>query len=177
MRIGRHKTEIELASGTNPAATIQEARRDDLNHILALQKACYRQEAEIYGDYEIPPLLQTAESIIADFEHQVFLKLQAGERIIGSVRGQTDNGTCKIGRLIVHEDFQNQGWGTQLMRAIEERFSEVKRYELFTGHRSDKNLTLYRKLGYTECRRERVSSRLEIIFLEKANQSLQAPLP
>jgi len=54
--------------------TILRAQQKDLAAILALQKLCYLQEAAIYDDYDIPPLLQTMESIIIDFEQNVFLK-------------------------------------------------------------------------------------------------------
>ena len=148
---------------------IQKALRADLTQILDLQKACYQQEAELYDDYEISPMLQTLESITEDFEHQVFLKVAAADRIIGSVRGQLTRDTCNIGRLIVHQDFQNRGWGQRLMNALEEQFPTAQRYKLFTGHRSVKNLSLYQKLGYTEFRRERVNPRLTVVFLEKTS--------
>jgi uncharacterized glyoxalase superfamily protein PhnB len=36
---------------------------DDLDEILGLQKECYRQEAEIYNDFTIPPLTQNIDSL------------------------------------------------------------------------------------------------------------------
>nr|WKN34897.1 GNAT family N-acetyltransferase [Tunicatimonas sp. TK19036] len=149
--------------------TILESTRNDLLSILELQKVCYWQEAEIYDDFVIPPLTQTLASITHDFEQQVILKAESEKTIVGSVRGYLEGETCKIGRLIVHQDFQNKGIGAQLMRAIEERFAEAQMYELFTGHLSAKNLYLYKKLGYTAFRQERVNNRLELVFLEKKN--------
>jgi hypothetical protein len=43
----------------------------------------------------------------------------------------------------------------------------ASRYELFTGHKSKRNLYLYKKLGYCEFRREKVSENLSLVFLEK----------
>ncbi len=40
------------------------------------------------------------------------------------------------------------------MRAIETRFHGADEYELFTGHKSERNLALYRHLGYAEDRAE-----------------------
>ena len=112
--------------------TIQSAQQEDLAEILALQKECYLQEAAIYEDYNIPPLLQTMESIEIDFEQNVFIKDIENGKIIGSVRAYQETQICKIGRLIVHPDFQNKGLGKQLMKRIEKEFSEVDKYELFT---------------------------------------------
>ena len=93
--------------------------------ILSLQKLAYRSEAEIYNDFTIPPMTQTLEGIKADFEKQVFLKAVGNERMIGSVRAQVREGTCFIGRLVVHPDLQDQGIGATLMREVERRFDQA----------------------------------------------------
>lgn len=139
----------------------------DAEEILSLQKLAYRSEAEIYNDFTIPPMTQTLEGIKADFEKQVFLKAVGNERMIGSVRAQVREGTCFIGRLVVHPDLQDQGIGATLMREVERRFDQAGRYELFTGHRSERSPHLYQKLGYEPFRRERVSQALTLVFLEK----------
>jgi hypothetical protein len=84
---------------------IERATVLDAEEILSLQKLAYRSEAEIYNDFNIPPLVQTLESIEKDFENQYFLKAVMDGKIIGSVRAYTKEGTCYIGRLIVHPDF------------------------------------------------------------------------
>lgn len=146
------------------------AEKNDLPEILELQKNCYLDEAKIYNDYEIPPIIQTLDCIEKDFESEVFLKVECESRIIGSVRGFSDKETCRIGRLIVDKSFRDRGLGTKLMLAMESRFWFVKRFELFTGHKSKKNLFLYKKLGYIEFKRQRINEKLEFVFLEKINQ-------
>ena len=146
---------------------IELALKEDLTDILKLQKLAYQSEARIYNDFMIPPLLQTLEQINDDFENQMFLKATVNKQIVGSVRAYKEIDTCYIGRLIVHPDFQNQGIGTSLINAIEARFCNLKRYELFTGHKSKKNLYLYQKLGYKQFRTYRIHERLQMIYLEK----------
>ncbi|RPI52258.1 MAG: GNAT family N-acetyltransferase [Chloroflexi bacterium] len=100
------------------------------------------------------------------------------ERIVGSVRATVRDDTCFIGRLIVHPEVQDQGIGTRLLAEIEACFplrsapgcyAGVRRYELFTGHRSQKNLHLYDKLGYRPLRTQRLNDRLTLVYLEKTN--------
>jgi ribosomal protein S18 acetylase RimI-like enzyme len=83
-----------------------------------------------------------------------------------------DDGTARIGKLIVHPRMQRHGLGGRLLRALEERLadeSEAKRYRLATGHRSEIGLRLYRKLGYTQIgTAEHVSRRLSMVTLEKS---------
>ena len=146
---------------------IERATVDDAEEILSLQKLAYRSEAEIYDDFTIPPLLQTLEEIKKDFENQTILKATLDEKIRGSVRAFIKEGTCYVGRLIVHPDFQNRGMGKELMKKIEEIFKEAQRFELFTGHRSEKNLYLYQKLGYKIFKTVKAHDRLNIVYLEK----------
>jgi ribosomal protein S18 acetylase RimI-like enzyme len=146
---------------------IERATVSDAGEILSLQKLAYRSEAEIYDDFSIPPLLQSLEEIKKDFESQIFLKATVNGKIRGSVRAFAKEGTCYIGRLIVHPEFQDRGLGTKLMNRIEENFKDVKRFELFTGHRSEKNLHLYQKLGYRIFKTVKANDRLNIVYLEK----------
>ena len=148
---------------------IESANISDAAEILELQKLAYFGEAEIYNEFGIPPLTQTFAEILADFDRCLYLKTSAESKIIGSVRAYVQFGTCFIGKLIVHPDCQNRGIGTRLMHEIEQRFDDVERYELFTGHLSERNLHLYHKLGYRPFRTERVTDALSLIYLEKLN--------
>ncbi len=83
-----------------------------------------------------------------------------------------NNETCYIGRLIVHPDFQNQGIGIRLMKEIENFFMECKRFELMAGHKSERNLKLYKRLGYTKVKTEKLTENLDLVYLEK-NKSIK----
>jgi ribosomal protein S18 acetylase RimI-like enzyme len=104
--------------------------------------------------------------------HHVFLKaVEENGTIIGSVRASLKKETVYIGRLIVEPECQNKGVGTMLMRSIEQYFLSAKRYELFTGHLSSRNLHLYRKLGYREFKRIPVTNSLTMLFLERDREN------
>jgi hypothetical protein len=76
---------------------IQRALVEDAETILKLQKHAYRSEAEIYNDYNIPPLMQTPDEIKQEFMHHVFLKaVEETETIIGSVRVWLEKETAYI---------------------------------------------------------------------------------
>lgn len=146
---------------------IYRAGIEDAAEILALQKLAYRSEAENYGDWTIPPLLQNLEEIRGQFRSHLFLKAVIEGSIIGSLRSRVSSSTCQIGRLIVHPDWQNRGIGTLLLQEVERCHPDAVRFELFTGSQSLANLRLYRRLGYEEFRREPLSSRVELVYLQK----------
>jgi ribosomal protein S18 acetylase RimI-like enzyme len=149
------------------SVSVLQATLGDAEAILDLQRVAYRSEAELYQDFEIPPLTQSIEDLKKTYRTHIFLKAVIGDRIVGSVRAQNQNGICQIGRLIVHPDFQQKGIGTELMNRIEAVFGTAEKYELFTGHRSIGNLRLYQRLGYRECRRQVISDKLTLVFMEK----------
>lgn len=146
---------------------ILEATAADATEILALQKLAYLSEAELYGDFNIPPLTQTLDEIRAEFAKRIFLKAVEDGSIIGSVQGFRIAGTCFVGRLMVHPERQGKGIGTRLMAAIEAAFPDAERFELFTGHRSFANIRLYERVGYRIFRTEKVSPALSLVFMEK----------
>ncbi len=158
------KNRVELTASFD--YKVKMATLSDLETILYLQKCCYLSEAELYNDYSIPPLTQTLDSIKNDFEKQTIYKLDFNGIIIGSIRAFVQNDTCYIGRLVVDKKYQNMGFGKLLIDTVEKDFGYVKRFELFTGFKSLKNLYLYNKLGYIEYKVERLNN-LEIKYLEK----------
>ncbi len=149
---------------------LERATVQDAEAILQLQLLAYRQEAAIYNNFEIPPLLQSLQNLKEEFQTHTFLVARSGHQIVGSVRALCRDGCCHIGRLIVHPSQQRQGLGSRLMAAIEAAFPEAQYYELFTGHRSDGNLRLYNRLGYREFKRVHAAPGLEIVFLQKPLQ-------
>jgi len=147
---------------------ITKASFEDLKTILVLQKQAFLSEADIYNDFDIsPPLLQTLEELTKEFSESIILKAVLGDFIVGSVRGFQVDETVFIKRLIVNPNYQNQGIGTKLMKSIEDSFKNNKRYELFTGHKSKRNLHLYQKIGYKEFKRIPIHENLTMIYLEK----------
>jgi predicted N-acetyltransferase YhbS len=116
---------------------IEKAREADVPEILLLQREAYQSEAEIYNDYSIQPLTQTLEQAKQEFQNNMVLKAVLDGKIIGSVRAYEKDNTAYIGKLIVSPAHQNKGIGKQLLQAIENEF-QGKRFELFTGSKSEK---------------------------------------
>ncbi len=149
---------------------IRDASESDAAEILRVQKLAFHGQAVLYNDFSLPPLVQTLEEMLAEFKECRFLKAVSCGAIVGSVRGRSEGQTCHVSRLFVHPDWQSRGVGKMLMRAIEERFGSAKRFELFTGHKSAKNLELYAQLGYVSFGERVQSPNVRLICLEKRKQ-------
>lgn len=146
---------------------ITHASSEDAIAILELQKLAYQSEALLYNDFNIPPLTQTLDELRSDFTSKVFLKAQVEDKIVGSVIGYQERSTCFVERLVVHPDFQGQGIGATLMDQIESCFEQAQRFELFTGHKSERNIHLYERLGYKLFKIEEINQNLLFVFMEK----------
>ena len=124
---------------------ILKAEKNDLSKILELQKIAYLSEAEIHNDYSIQPLNQSIEELEREYENNIILKLINNNIIIGSIRAFEENNCVFIGKLIVHPEYQNKGYGTKLLLEIEKYF-KCKIFKLFTSSKSNKNLYIYKKM-------------------------------
>lgn len=153
------------------SVTISAASAQDAEHILKLQYLCYQSEAELYGDYTIEPLTQTLDDLKDEIARGHALVARLGGEVVASVRGVVDaEGTARIGKLIVHPRMRHHGLGGRLLDAIEGSFGgheSAKRFQLFTGHRSEGNLRLYRSKGYAPVASESAGPGLTLVTLEK----------
>ncbi|WP_027938447.1 GNAT family N-acetyltransferase [Anaeroarcus burkinensis] len=154
-------------SGNKEDVSVKIADKSDAESILILQKEAYASEAALYGKWDIEPLRQTLEGLIAEWDEQVVLKAVLGETVAGSIRGRLQGETCCVGKLMVKPELQNKGLGKMLLYALENSFPKVRRFELFTGEKSLKNLHLYEQMGYCRERTQEIDAMLKIVFLVK----------
>ncbi|GGW19517.1 GNAT family N-acetyltransferase [Streptomyces capoamus] len=153
------------------SVTISVATEQDAEQIFRLQYLCFQSEAALYGNYRIDPLVQTLDSVRQEVAADCVFVARLGEEVVGSVRGKvTEDGAAAIGKLCVHPRLQGHGIGARLLRAAEAALESERgatRFRLFTGHRSEGNLRLYRRVGYRTVGRAKGDDGVEMIILEK----------
>lgn len=150
---------------------IGPATAGEAEAILKLQYLCFQQEAALYDDYSLAPLTQTLSSLLLEYDSHRILAARLGNEVIGSARAIARDGTCYIGRVIVHPRLQKRGIGKRLVEAIEREFPGVQRYELFTGDRSEGNLRFYAGLGYVPFRTAAINDVVKLVYMEKLRGS------
>ncbi len=165
------KKQNEMMALTNglDQAIYQRANKNDAPEILGLQKTAYQSELEIYGDDSLPALQQTLEEMQKEFDRpgQVFVKTVINGKIIGSMRGYPLNDTAYLSRVLVHPYFRSRGIGRRLVEETEKVFPNVKRFEVKTGHKSDRNLFQFRAQGYEQFKTEPFTPAITWVYLQK----------
>ncbi|MGW0749442.1 GNAT family N-acetyltransferase [Streptomyces sp. NPDC002587] len=153
------------------SVTISAAAAEDAEQIFKLQYLAFQREAELYGNYLIQPLTQSLDSLKGELATDTVLVARLGDEVVGAVRGSVDgDGTGKIAKLCVHPRLQGHGLGARLLRAVEVALagdSATTRFRLHTGHKSESNLRLYRKAGYTQVGGRTASDGVRLVILEK----------
>jgi ribosomal protein S18 acetylase RimI-like enzyme len=154
------------------SVTISVATEQDAEQIFRLQYLCFQSEAALYGNYRIAPLVQTLESVRQELVSDCVFVARLGDEVVGSVRGSiTEDGAAAIGKLCVHPRLQGHGIGARLLRAAEAALAEERgatKFRLHTGHRSEGNLRLYRRVGYETVGTAEGTDGVPMIVLEKA---------
>lgn len=149
----------------------------DAGELLTLQRAAYVTQAQAHRDLDLPPLRQTLSELIEEVsDPEVFAagwRDEAG-RLVAAVRIRVRRcapNVGEVGRLIVVPDRQGQAIGSSLLTAAERALpASVTEFRLFTGERSEGNLRLYARLGYTETHREETPAGYALVHMAKPRQ-------
>jgi ech hydrogenase subunit C len=167
------------------------AEKTDAAAILALQKTVFQSETEAYGDDSLPAMQQSLQDIEEEFDSQpsraveplgargsgtgadaatdrvVFLKAVINGKVIGSIRGHAEGSDVHLRRLIVHPYFRGRGIGRRLIDEIEKVFPNARRFETKVGHRNERSLLRFGKLGYAQFKNEQFTPAIMWIYLQK----------
>ncbi|GAA4196705.1 GNAT family N-acetyltransferase [Microbispora amethystogenes] len=128
----------------------------------------------VYYDDDFPRITEVYLAAGGDF--LVGEVAPAGIVAMGGLR-RIDGHTAEMCRLRVHPDHQRRGYGTRMTEALEERARSLG-YSTLRGDttlRQVAALTLYRKSGWRELRREARGDNV-VIYIEKQLSAVVSPL-
>ena len=146
---------------------IGPARAGDAAGLLAVQRAAFAVEADLYGVASLPPQLESLEAVTAEIQAGHVLVARLDGRVVGSARRVLVGTDVEVGRLSVLPELQGRGLGRRLLAAAEE-VPGAAPAPLFTGHLSAGNLGLYHRRGYRQFDRRRITPEVELIYLRKS---------
>ncbi|HHT7191074.1 TPA: GNAT family N-acetyltransferase, partial [Bacillus cereus] len=137
--------------------SIEKATILDAEKLTEIMKRTFDAEAKqwLYGqddviDYNIqPPGYSSVEMMKYSIEELNSFKVMMAEDIIGgiiiTISGKSYG---RIDRIFVDPVYQGKEIGSQVINLIEEKFSNVRIWDLETSSRQVNNHHFYRKMGY-----------------------------
>jgi GNAT superfamily N-acetyltransferase len=129
--------------------SIARAAPEDAIVIHEIQMRAFAEEGRVSGTVEIPPLMETIESIELLIRNHTVLTARHEDRVVGSARGIASGSICTIRGVLVEPSCQGRGIGASLLRAVEQRHPQVERFELTTNTLVPGNVQFYERRGYT----------------------------
>lgn len=155
------------------------AETGDVSELVVLQRCCWVTEAIVNDTLAIPALYEDHETVRTWVAEKHVWTVRQGPRLVAAVRAHQDGPRWEIGRLMVAPDLRGMGLGRWLLAYAESRApGSVRRFDLFTGARSERNVRMYRSAGYelTGPPEEKLGQHISgAVFLTKARAATSNP--
>lgn len=120
---------------------------ETVGQIWRLQHVAYRLEAELIGFLDIPPLLDTFETLRNCGE--IFYGWIEDQELRGAAAIEIESsGTVTITRMMVDPAYFRQGIAGALIQYILQEYHSVPLFTVSTGTINTPAVTLYRKFGF-----------------------------
>lgn len=121
--------------------------RDTVQQIWALQHMAYPLEAELIGFTELPPLMDTFESISSCGETFYGYVSEDGE-LVGAIAVELEEDQVTISRMMVHPGHFRKGIAASLIQHVLDLYSAASLFVVSTGTKNTPAVTLYEKFGF-----------------------------
>ncbi|MDA3648657.1 GNAT family N-acetyltransferase [Saccharopolyspora indica] len=132
-----------------PGAVTRLFTPEDLAELVVLQRCCWVSEAVLNNTLDVPALHETHDEVLAWTQSWTTLVVRREGRLVAAVRGRLNGQDWEIGRLMVAPDLAGNGIGSALLALIEAQApTSVRRFSLFTGAASQRNIRTYQRAGY-----------------------------
>ncbi len=131
---------------------VETAKAEDVPTIKPMVDAAYSKYIERLG--KLPAAMTADYDKLV--ETQSLYVLRVSGNVVGSILLSRDDDSIKVNNLVVDPSAQGRGYSRVLMDHAEDmaRAQGLAAVTLFTNEKMHENITLYRKIGFTETSRK-----------------------
>ncbi|MGD6804210.1 GNAT family N-acetyltransferase [Rossellomorea aquimaris] len=136
---------------------LKKALLNDAERLTAVMKRTFDEEAkrwlsdqEDVVDYNIqPPGYASVEMTIYMIDELQYYKIIMDEELAGGIiLTIAGNSYGRIDRIFIAPEYQGKGVGSEAIRLIEEKYNNIRIWDLETSSRQLNNHYFYKKMGY-----------------------------
>ncbi|RJX38915.1 GNAT family N-acetyltransferase [Paenibacillus pinisoli] len=142
----------------------QHQDRGVAEQLLAVQLPAYRIEAELIGFWDIPPLRDTAETMMASGETFVGYRIEGA--LAGFISYEDEGDAIDICRMVVHPDYFRRGIARSLVDYVLEGAGKHKRVKVSTGAGNKPAIALYRSFGFADAGEIEIAPEVRLALFE-----------
>lgn len=135
--------------------------RDMVQQIWALQHMAYPLEGKLIGFTELPPLMDTFDTISASGE-DFYGVFNEDEELMGAIAVEKEDTQVTISRMMVHPAHFRKGIAASLIRYILDTYSNASLFIVSTGTKNTPAVSLYKKFGFTPVNTFEVAPSVEL---------------
>lgn len=122
--------------------------RDLMLEVWILQQMAYRLEADLIGFHDIPPLLDTIDSL-QECGETFYGYINEDMELIGAISVEQEwEDSLTISRMMVHPNHFRRGVAGQLIQHVLDQYSEMRKFIVSTGMKNTPAVMLYQKYGF-----------------------------
>ena len=142
---------------------IERAGAEDLETIIAMQRASFKAVYEKYQD-QYDPYLEERER-----PNSFYYFVKEAEKILGFIRLNTNDEQTAgwIGTVAILPEYQNKGYGSEGLGLIEEKFSTITQWDLCTVFQDKGMVAFYEKNSYHQTHTEPEKEGMDMVYMTK----------
>ena len=151
--------------------TLEKAGAEDLETIIAIQRASFKAVYEKYQD-EYDPYLEDRERIkwkLVGRPNSYYYFVKEDEENIGFLRVQTNAELTQawLGTAAILPQYQGKGYGSEGLRLLEEEFPTFRQWDLCTVLQDEGMVAFYEKNGYHQTHIEPEKEGMDMVYMKK----------
>ena len=151
--------------------TLEKAGAEDLETIIAIQRASFKAVYEKYQD-EYDPYLEDRERIkwkLVGRPNSYYYFVKEDEENIGFLRVQTNAELTKawLGTAAILPPYQGKGYGSKGLSLLEKEFPTITQWDLYTVLQDAGMVAFYEKNGYHQTHIEPEKEGMDMVYMKK----------
>lgn len=159
---------FEKVKGDCMNIRIARTNMEEAQELLNIQKQAFQSDLEKYRDFATNPAAESLISFIQRILISQHYTIFIDEEIAGSIDiRKISEDHYLLNQLCLNPKWQNRGFGSKIMKMMEEMFPNVTIWSLKTQKDNARNRHFYEKAGYFFIGEQRMTHQLSLVEHEK----------